>query len=99
MMVTFPGYSDIPKFTIWYENTYYPILKLSIVIWGVLNIVSTMATIVGIYKMIHSLQKLKKYNSDLKTSYFQFTIHTVVLTMNLVPVILYCLPYTWFTDR
>jgi hypothetical protein len=55
MMVTFPGYSDIAKFTEWYENTYYPILKLSIKIWGVLNIVSTIATIVGIYKMIHSL--------------------------------------------
>ncbi len=54
-MVTLPGYSDVAKWIEWYENTYYLIYKLSLIIWAIFNIVSTIATIVGIYKMIHAL--------------------------------------------
>jgi hypothetical protein len=57
-MVTLPGYSDIPKLMEWYDNTFYPIFKLCKIIWGVFNILSTIATIVGIYKIIHTLREL-----------------------------------------
>ncbi len=98
-MVTFPGYSDVSKLTEWFDNTFSPIIYLNDMIWRVFNIVSTMVTIVGIYKIVYTLHQLKKYNSHLKTNYFQLTIHALVLTLNLVPVILISLPYKLFTHR
>ncbi len=49
--------------------------------------------------MIYTLHQLKKFNSDLKTNYLQLTLHGFVLILNLIPVVLYCLPDAWFTLR
>ncbi len=49
--------------------------------------------------MIYTLNQLKKYNPDLKTNYFQLTLHALVLILNLVPVVLYSLPAAWLTYR
>jgi hypothetical protein len=98
-MVTYPGYSNISKLTKWYHNTYGPIGFWSNIIWAVFNILSTLVTIVGIYKIIHTLHQLKKYNPYLKTNYFQLTLHALVLILNLFPVFLFSLPAEWFTFR
>jgi hypothetical protein len=42
--------------------------ELSTIIWAVFIIVSTMVTIVGIYKIIRTLREIKKYNSNIKTN-------------------------------
>ncbi len=49
--------------------------------------------------MIHTLRELGKYNPNLKTNYFQLTLHALVLTLNLIPVVQDCLPSAWFTYR
>ncbi len=48
LMATFPGYSDLVKLQEWFENTFHPIYTLSFIIWGVVNTVSTIVTILGI---------------------------------------------------
>ena len=67
--------------------------------WGLFNFVSTMVTIVGIYKILKSLELLKRYNPGLKTNYFQLTLHAVILSLNLIAVIVDCLPNAWFTSN
>jgi hypothetical protein len=86
-MITFPGYSDIAKLIEWYENFFDPISYFNTIIWAVFNLLSTIVTIVGIKKMINTLRELKKFNHNLQTNYFQLTLHALVLTLNLVPVI------------
>ncbi len=67
-MVTFPGWTET-KLTEWFENTFNPIDELTRIIFGVFNIVSTMVTIIGIYKIVNTLDQLKKYDPHLKTNY------------------------------
>jgi hypothetical protein len=97
-MVTFPGWTDT-KAMEWFDNTYEPIINLSNIIWSVFNIVSTIITIVGIYKILHTLHQLKKYNPHLKTNYLQLTLHALVLTLNLIPVVILSLPIEFLTSR
>ena len=66
--------------------------------WVLFNFVSTMVTIVGIYKILKYLEQLKRYNPGLKTNYFQLTLHAVILSLNLIAVIVDCLPNAWFTS-
>ncbi len=80
MMITFPGYSDT-KFKEWDDKIFTPISYFSTIIWGVFNMVSTIVTIVGVYKILHTLHELKKYNPNLKTNYFQLILHALVLTL------------------
>ncbi len=47
-MFTFPGYSDIAKFTEWSEDIYNLIFEISNITWAVFNTVSTVVTIIGI---------------------------------------------------
>jgi hypothetical protein len=49
--------------------------------------------------MIQTLRQLKKYNPDLKTNYFQLTLHALVLILNLVPIVLYSIPDPWLTPK
>ncbi len=56
-MVTFPGYTDT-KLMEWVNNTYNPISEFSGIIWAVFNFVSIVVTIVGIYKIVHTLRLL-----------------------------------------
>jgi hypothetical protein len=98
LMVTFPGLTD-PKYDEWHEKTFNPIYVCSYFLWGVFNTISTIVTILGIKKILKSLQQLKRFNPSLKTNYFQLTLHALVLTLNLIPVILYCIPFKGFTNR
>jgi hypothetical protein len=68
LMVTFPEFSDIAKLLVWYDFLFDPIVSLSSKIWAVFNMVSTMVTIVGIYKIIRTLREIKKYESNIKTN-------------------------------
>ena len=45
------------------------------------------------------MQELKSKNSGVNTNYFQLTLHAVVLTLNLILVILMCLPGAWLNNR
>jgi hypothetical protein len=67
-MVTFPGFSDIAKLLEWYDFMFDPIVYWSIIIWAVFNMVSTMVTIVGFYKIIRTLREIKEYNPNIKTN-------------------------------
>jgi hypothetical protein len=59
LMATFPGYINLAKLQEWYDNTFNPIDEWSNIIWAVFNTVSTMITIVGIYKIIKTMQELQ----------------------------------------
>ena len=98
-MATYPGYSDLTKLLEWYDNTFDPIDYWSNLIWGVFNTVSTMVTVVGIYKIMKTMQQLKRKNVSIKSNYFQLTIHAIVVTLNLVSTITLCLPSAWLTYR
>ncbi len=61
-----------------------------------------MVTIVGIYKIIQTLVEIRKYNPDFKTNNFQLKLHAlalIALTLNLIPVIVICLPFGLLTSR
>jgi hypothetical protein len=98
LMITFPGWNDT-KLIVWNLKTYYPITDWGNIIWAVFNILSTLLTIVGIYKIFKTLQLLKRYNPCLKTNYFQLTLHAFILTLNLIPVMIVCLPSAWLTPH
>ena len=98
-MITFPGFTDLANLKEWYDKTYDPISEMSKIVWGVFNTISTMVTIVGIYKIMKTLHQLKMYNLSLKTNYFQLTLHALVLTFNLIPVIVICLPDDWLNSH
>ncbi len=68
LMATFPGYIDLAKLQEWYFNTFSPISQWSSIIWAVFNIVSTMLTIVGIYKIIKTMEELERNNASIKTN-------------------------------
>jgi hypothetical protein len=59
LMATFPGYSD-PKLQEWLESTYNLIYIWCNIIWAAFNTVSTMITIIGIYKILKTMQQLEK---------------------------------------
>jgi hypothetical protein len=78
---------------------YYRIYNWSYIVWSVFNAISTMITIFGTYKIIKTMQELQKINASIKTNYFQLTLHALVLTFNLIPVIIQLFPYAWLTGR
>ncbi len=98
LMASFPGYSNLAKLQEWYYNTFDQIFEWSSIIWGLFNILSTIVTIVGIYKIMKTMQQLKKSNTSIKTNYLQLTMHALVLTLNLIPVIIDSLPFKWLTS-
>jgi hypothetical protein len=67
-MVTFPGYSDTAKLLEWSDFMFDPIINLSTIIWALFNMVSTIVSIVGIYKTIRTLRLIKKFNPNIKSS-------------------------------
>jgi hypothetical protein len=92
LMATFPGYSDLAKFLKWYHKTCNPIRELSYIIWAVFNTIGTIVTISGIQKIMKTLKELKNNNPIVKTNYFNLTLHALVLTLNLIPTIVICIP-------
>jgi hypothetical protein len=62
LLVTFPGWTDTKEME-WYDDTFNPIIELSLITWAVFNFLSTIVTILAIYKIVHTVQKLKKYNA------------------------------------
>ena len=67
--------------------------------WGILNVLSTIVSIVGIYKIMKTMQQLKRNNQNLNTNYFQLTLHSLLLIINLIPVIAFCLQTKNFTNK
>ncbi len=69
-MFTFPGLEDLSKLKKWYDNYLTPINEIISQIWAFFNTLSTIVTIIGIYKILKTMQQLKKNNPMLKTNYF-----------------------------
>jgi hypothetical protein len=99
LIITFPGYKHLIKLQEWYDNTYIESTQRSVIIWVVFNTVSTIITIIGINKMLKTMQQLKNNNARIKTNYCQLTLHAFVLTLNLMPMIVLCLPNGWLTHH
>jgi hypothetical protein len=96
-MGTWPGDLDALKVHDWFTETYYPIQYLSLLIWALLNIVSTIFSILGIVKILKMLHLMKRGNQKVETNKFILTLHCVVLLLNLIVVIFYSLPHKCFT--
>jgi hypothetical protein len=44
------------------------------------------------------MQQLKRSKTSIKNNYLQLTMHALVLTLNLTPVIIDSLPFKWLTS-
>ena len=96
-MATWPGHVDAQKVHDWFKETYYPIQYLSLLIWAILNIVSTVFAILGIVKIFKMLHLMKRGNKKVEKNKFILTLHCVVLLLNLIVVIFYSLPHKCFS--
>ena len=99
LIATWPGWLDLSKKSEWSKFIFLPIYALTDFLYLIINIASTWMTILGIRKILHTLQLLKHNNTQVETNKFTLTLHSTVLMLNALVLIFACLPPTWLSTH
>lgn len=79
--VAFPGYTDIDKYINWEVAVYGPYSQATTLLWLAMTVISTVVTIVAIWRLSSTVKWLANQNTNLDLNLSILVVHCIVLAL------------------
>ena len=93
VLSTCPGKNveTTPSYAYWNSHTNKALEGLAMFLWFTINVISTFIAIYAIYKLSQSVRELRKNNPNLKFNFTTMTVHTIMLTIQLLGMFIFAI--------